>query len=181
MQTLEVSCDVRIEDGKGIVCHGLEFSLAILRESLQKFEARHSCEHSGLPIWKTVEAQAQSEKPGVQLEVQTDCGSRKRKCGATCQQMAVFILTSEHFRDNKSPHGIAMYSCSLLHFVLDPLLQSFGSSKILGLISCLYLRGLPILAQDENQNPADNHVHNRGKGCLAWVACCSLQESYRSD
>lgn len=78
--------DVRekIEDGKGIVCHGLEFSLAILRESLEKFEA-----------------QAQSEKPGVQLEVQTDCGSRKRKCG------------------------------------------------------------------DENQNPADNHVHNRGKGTPA--------------
>lgn len=71
----------RIDDGKGIVCHGLEFSLAILRESLEKFEA-----------------QAQSEKPGVQLEVQTDMGSRKRKCG------------------------------------------------------------------DENQNPADNHAHNRGKG-----------------
>ena len=42
MPTLEVLCDIRIDDGKGIVCHGLEFSLAILRESLEKFEARQS-------------------------------------------------------------------------------------------------------------------------------------------
>eukprot|EP00435_Cladocopium_sp_Y103_P063145 s1104_g24.t1 len=67
--------DVRekIEDGKGIVCHGLEFSLAILRESLEKFE----------------EQAQESEKHGVQLEVQSDCmGSKKRKCGDENQKPA---------------------------------------------------------------------------------------------
>ena len=63
---LESTWISRINDGTGLVAHGLEFSLAILRESLVRLEAQ------GID----------GVKPN---DLPSDACSKKRKCGETCQ------------------------------------------------------------------------------------------------